>query len=133
LKTFFHGHSYTANPLACAAANKSIELLLDGEAKLTMLTQKIATFSKKIQKNKFVKKVQHLGTIMAIELKTSESTSYFNNIKIESYNFFLSKGIVMRPLGNIMYIMPPYCITDEELEYVFEKIEEGLIYLQRFL
>lgn len=133
LKTFFHGHSYTANPLACAAANKSIELLLDGEEKLMLLTQKIATFSKKIKKNEFVKNVQHLGTIMAIELKTSENTSYFNNIKTESYHFFLSKGIVMRPLGNIIYIMPPYCITDEELGYVFEKIEEGLIHLQRFL
>jgi adenosylmethionine---8-amino-7-oxononanoate aminotransferase len=128
LKTFFHGHSYTANPLACAAANKSIELLLTENCRLerAMLSWNIRGFAKKIIANPFVKNVQYLGNILAIELKTPENTSYFNEIKVKCTNYFLSKGIVMRPLGNILYMMPPYCITDAELKYVFECIEEGL-------
>jgi adenosylmethionine---8-amino-7-oxononanoate aminotransferase len=131
LKTFFHGHSYTANPLACAAANKSIELLLTMSCRTekALLGWSIRGFAKKICHHPSVKKVQYLGTILAIELNTPENTSYFNEIKVKSYQYFLSKGVVMRPLGNIIYIMPPYCMTEAELNYVFEVIEAALNYL----
>ncbi|MHB1179884.1 MAG: aminotransferase class III-fold pyridoxal phosphate-dependent enzyme, partial [Daejeonella sp.] len=70
--------------------------------------------------------VRHTGTILALEWKTEEGTSYFNNLRDNLYNFFLEEGIILRPLGNIIYILPPYCITDEQLDYIYLKIEEAL-------
>ena len=57
-----------------------------------------------------------------IELNTIENSSYFNNIRDVAYNYFISKGILMRPLGNIIYLLPPYCISDEQLDYVYKEI-----------
>jgi adenosylmethionine-8-amino-7-oxononanoate aminotransferase len=61
-----------------------------------------------------------------MEWHTPNKTSYFNNLRDDLYNFFLDKGILLRPLGNILYVMPPYCISSEELSYVYLKIEEAL-------
>jgi adenosylmethionine-8-amino-7-oxononanoate aminotransferase len=73
-----------------------------------------------------VKCIRQTGTILALEWETSGETSYFNNLRDNLYNFFLGHGIILRPLGNIIYIMPPYCITDEQLDYIYKKIEEAL-------
>ncbi len=66
------------------------------------------------------------GTILAIELYTSEGTSYFSNIRDIAYQFFIEKGILIRPLGNVIYLLPPYCISEEDLSYIYECIEEFL-------
>lgn len=120
-KTFFHGHSYTANPLACAAANASLKILLSEECQSQI--KKIATshskFAGKIKNDSAVKQVRQTGTIIAIELQTEENTSYFNSIRNQVYQFCLDEGVLLRPLGNVIYIMPPYCITEIELEKVY--------------
>jgi adenosylmethionine---8-amino-7-oxononanoate aminotransferase len=122
-KTFFHGHSYTANPLACAAAKASFELLLSENCQkaIERIGQKHVLFAETIQKHPFVKVARQTGTILAIELNTSES-SYFNAIKDTFYAFCLEKGVLLRPLGNVIYIMPPYCLTDHELDFIYEVI-----------
>lgn len=125
-KTFFHGHSYTANPLACAASNASIELLRDAGCRKSIdrITSQHQNFSKKLSKYSAVTNIRCLGTIIAFDCVTNESTSYFNNIRDLAYEFFLSKNILMRPLGNVLYLMPAYCITDEQLRSCYDAIEE---------
>ncbi|MDN3654035.1 adenosylmethionine--8-amino-7-oxononanoate transaminase [Ferruginibacter paludis] len=132
-KTFFHGHSYTANPLACAAANASTELLIAEKCQqqIQWITNSHRIFADTIRSHPFVKEVRQQGTILAVELSTSESSSYFNNIQITAYQYYLSKGIFLRPLGNIVYIMPPYCIKEEELNSVYTAIKDSLFYLSK--
>lgn len=123
LKTLFHGHSFTANPVACAASNASFDLLMKPETlqNIQRIESKHQAFKVQIQNHPKLKEVRQTGTIIALEWNT-EGTSYFNNIRDTLYNFFLQKGILLRPLGNILYIMPPYCISDEDLDYIYQNI-----------
>ncbi|MDC8103955.1 adenosylmethionine--8-amino-7-oxononanoate transaminase [Chryseobacterium sp. PTM-20240506] len=127
-KTLFHGHSFTANPLACAAALASMELLLQQDTQLAIerISQQHADFTKILQQHEKVENVRQMGTILAWELKTDQGTSYFNETGKKIYNEFLSRGIIMRPLGNVMYLVPPYCITPEELDFIYENIIDVL-------
>ncbi|WBV57496.1 adenosylmethionine--8-amino-7-oxononanoate transaminase [Chryseobacterium daecheongense] len=127
-KTLFHGHSFTANPLACAAALASMELLLQQDTQLAIerISQQHADFTKILQQHKKVENVRQMGTILAWELKTDQGTSYFNETGKKIYNEFLSRGIIMRPLGNVMYLVPPYCITSGELDFIYENIIDVL-------
>ncbi|HWZ22332.1 MAG TPA: adenosylmethionine--8-amino-7-oxononanoate transaminase [Cytophagaceae bacterium] len=127
-KTFFHGHSFMGNPLACALSNASLDLLLtkDYAAKIEQINKLYKEFEKKIKNLKGVKKVSVLGTILSIEIDTNGATSYTNSIRDELYNFFLDKDILMRPLGNIIYIIPPYIIEESELNLIFSAIMEML-------
>ena len=128
LKTLFHGHSFTANPIACSAALASLDLLLADETLLNIerIERSHRGFVVKIKEHSKLKNVRQTGTILALEWKTSGDTSYFNGLRDNLYDFFLSHGIILRPLGNIIYIMPPYCINDAELEFIYSKIEEAL-------
>lgn len=132
-KTFFHGHSYTANPLACAAALASLDLAEKKEFKLNI--RRINTlhlaFIKKLEQYDNVKDIRVTGTILACELQTSNSklqtSNYLHPSRNSIYDFFMERKIVLRPLGNTIYLMPPYCITDEELDKVYTAIEEFLL------
>ncbi len=128
LKTLFHGHSFTANPVACAASNASFDILMQNETQesLNRISEKHQRFKEEIEKNPKLKNVRQCGTILAMEWDI-EATSYFNSIRDTLYNFFLDKGIILRPLGNILYIMPPYCISNEDLDYIYNQIKEALI------
>ena len=66
------------------------------------------------------------GTILAMEWETGSDTSYFSSLRDKLYQYFLDAGIILRPLGNVLYILPPYCITDEQLNYIYSKIESAL-------
>jgi adenosylmethionine---8-amino-7-oxononanoate aminotransferase len=131
MKTFFHGHSYTGNPVACAAANASMQLLTSDKCRqqIQFISSAHNAFAESITDHPFVKEVRQQGTIIAIELNTGDNTSYFNNIQSTAYQYYLSKGIFLRPLGNIVYIMPPYCITEGELQKVYSVIFDSLNYL----
>jgi adenosylmethionine---8-amino-7-oxononanoate aminotransferase len=128
MKTFFHGHSYTGNPLACSAANASLDLF---EKESTL--QKIRTisnahieFKNKVAAHKNLKEVRCLGTIIAFELKTGQESGYLHPAAEKISTFFIQQKIIIRPLGNIFYILPPYCISLEDLEYIYSKVEEFL-------
>jgi len=127
-KTLFHGHSFTANPLACTAALASMELLLKSETwnKINLICEKHSKFSKTLEKHINVKNIRQTGTILAWEIINSEQTSYFNDIGKIMYHKFLERGIIMRPLGNVMYLVPPYCINAEELDFIYQNILEVL-------
>lgn len=128
LKTLFHGHSFTANPVACSAALASLDILLDKETlkNIDRITQSHHEFLNKIKDHPRLKNIRQTGTILALEWESTGETSYFNNLRDNLYNFFLDQGIILRPLGNIVYVLPPYCISTEQLNYVYLKIEEAL-------
>ena len=127
-KTLFHGHSYTANPLACAAANASLDLLLDDKClkDINRIAEMQAEFADTLKMSANTENVRNLGTILAFEVATKAGNSYFSSIRDNLYEFFISEGILLRPLGNTLYIMPPYCITNEELKRVHRAIEKKL-------
>jgi adenosylmethionine-8-amino-7-oxononanoate aminotransferase len=128
MKTLFHGHSYTANPVACAAALASMDLFLATSTaeNIRRIAAAHEGFALKIQGHPKLKEIRQTGTILAMEWETGASTSYFSALRDRLYHYFLAAGIILRPLGNILYILPPYCITDEQLAYVYNHIENAL-------
>jgi adenosylmethionine-8-amino-7-oxononanoate aminotransferase len=127
-KTFFHGHSYTANPLACAAANASFGLLMSSETQeaIAKISSMHNSFVQRLQSRNNVKDARCLGTVCALELKNEETSSYQNSLRKKIYPYFLERSILLRPLGNIIYILPPYVIKEQELRQIYEAIEEFL-------
>ena len=130
-KTFFHGHSFTANPLACAVANASLELLENAETILTV--EKIGAFNQKakteLENYSVVQNCRTLGTILAFEINKGKN-EYLNSISNEVTSFALKNNVYLRPLGNTVYWMPPYCITDDELEKIFSVVKEFIVSVQ---
>lgn len=125
-KTFFHGHSYTANPISCAAANASFELLMKPECseQIKTIERLHREFVKKVLGHKLVKEARSLGTIFALELNTSGPSDYTNELRKKIYPFFLERNILLRPLGNTLYILPPYIIKEDELNSIYSGILE---------
>ncbi|RYZ78182.1 MAG: aminotransferase class III-fold pyridoxal phosphate-dependent enzyme, partial [Proteobacteria bacterium] len=73
-----------------------------------------------------VKTVRVLGTIMALEIKTDGKSEYYGELRNKLYDYFISNGLIMRPIGNIVYVLPPYIISDEQLEKIYSIIEQAL-------
>lgn len=128
LKTFFHGHSFTANPITCASANASFSLLMtdDCQQRIKRIAQQHKDFVHTLTSVAAVKEVRTLGTILAIELKSADSTSYTNDLRTKIYSYFLEKDILLRPLGNTFYIVAPYCITAQEMQKIYDAINNFL-------
>lgn len=127
-KALFHGHTFTANPTGCAAALASLELLQTTEMQANLIRVNVShlTFQKHIEKHPKVTTTRVLGTILALEIKKENQESYYGTMRTKLYNFFIENGIILRPVGNIVYILPPYIITDEQLQKVYEVVEKAL-------
>ena len=127
-KALFHGHTFTANPTGCAAALASLELLETPamQANIERVNTKHLTFEKRVQSHPKVVTTRVLGVIFALEIKTESAASYYGNLRNKLYNFFIENGVILRPVGNIVYILPPYVITDEQLEKVYQVVESAL-------
>jgi len=125
-KGFFHGHTYTANPLACAAALAGVELLTSDEIQEGI--RKIMTshrdFLQRVQGHPGIVDSRQCGVILALELATR--TSRYGNFRDEVMQFFMDRGIFLRPLGNTVYLMPPYVIQESELLKIYKAIEDLL-------
>ncbi|MNF51181.1 Adenosylmethionine-8-amino-7-oxononanoate aminotransferase [compost metagenome] len=127
-KALFHGHTFTANPTGCAAALASMELLQTNEmqANISRVNQKHLEFLERIKNHPKVSTSRVLGVIFALEIKTESSASYYGTLRNKLYDFFIENGIILRPVGNIVYILPPYIITDEQLQKVYQVVEKAL-------
>ncbi len=127
-KALFHGHTFTANPTGCAAALASISLLQTNEMQdnIQRINQSHLAFESKINNHPKVKTTRILGVIFALEVKTENEESYYGTMRNKLYNFFIEKGVILRPVGNIIYILPPYIITDNQLQKVYQTIENAL-------
>jgi adenosylmethionine---8-amino-7-oxononanoate aminotransferase len=127
LKTFFHGHSFTANPLACSAALASLELL-QKESCLVNIERIAAAhrnFIESLSQHQKITNARATGTILAFEANYGEK-AYLNEVSSKITSFMLKRNVYLRPLGNTVYLMPPYCITMEELETVYSAVIECL-------
>jgi adenosylmethionine---8-amino-7-oxononanoate aminotransferase len=122
LKTFWHGHSYTANPIGCAAALASLELLIYNREKFETMQQKHESLMLSLATMDRIDKIRVTGTIAAFTVKNNSESGYFNKIGNAVKKECIKYGILIRPLGDVIYLMPPYCITDEELKMVYEKL-----------
>lgn len=133
LKTLFHGHSCTGNPLACSVALASMDLTEKPEtwASIRRIEAAHKCFSEKIKNHPLVKNLRQQGVILAFDLDNPQQTSYFNNIRDLIWKFFIDRKLILRPLGNTVYILPPYCIADDELEKVYSGIEALLEYFEK--
>ena len=115
-KALLHGHSFTGNPISCAVAKASIDLLQSENTlkSIEHLSASNKAFKIKLQETFPSLKVRTLGTLLAIEIETKDE-GYFASIRDEAYDFFIDHGLLIRPLGNVLFINPPYCITDVEI------------------
>lgn len=122
-KTFFHGHSYCANPLACAAAIANLELFESERTleRIAEINERFVTFGKTLESFECVRDVRIIGGVLAFEIDVEEG-GYLADIGREFYLEFLKRNIVLRPLGNVLLFMPPYVITDSEIDWVLEEI-----------
>jgi adenosylmethionine---8-amino-7-oxononanoate aminotransferase len=127
MHAFLHGHSYTGNPIACAAAVASLEIF-----ETEPVFERIANISRihekrlaEVANHPAVGDVRSIGSVAAVELKADDA-GYMSRLKPKLYEFFLNAGILLRPLGNIIYVLPPYVTSPEALNYVHDKIRESL-------
>ena len=125
-KGFFHCHTYSANPIACAAANAAIELLQTDEIQQNIknISASHKTFQEQIRKHPKVKTARSKGVIFALDLETNSSR--YGSLRDKLLSFFMERGVFLRPLGNTIYIQVPYVITKKELQKVYKTIEESL-------
>ena len=125
-KGFFHCHTYSANPIACATAIAGIELLTSPEIQtnIKLITAAHERFALHIAGHPKVKSTRHLGVIFALDLKTK--TERYGALRDILLKFFMDRGVFLRPLGHTLYIQVPYIITEVQLEKVYKVIEEAL-------
>jgi len=125
--TFYHGHSYTGNPLACAAANASLKIfddepVFDRIASIARIHAERLSYLREMHQ---VGDTRHIGSIGALEL-CAEDPGYLSALRPKLYDFFLRRGVLLRPLGNVVYVLPPYVIEPEELQRVYDVIVEAI-------
>jgi adenosylmethionine-8-amino-7-oxononanoate aminotransferase len=126
-RTLFHGHSYAGNPLGCAAAIASLKIF-DEEPVFERIGAIESIHRERLgdfRKNPKVAEVRMLGTIAAIELR-SDDAGYLSSMRSRLYEKFIEAGVLLRPLGNIVYTVPPYVIRPEDLHYIYDVIVQTL-------
>ncbi len=125
-KGFFHGHTYSANPLACTAAIAGIELLTSVEiqSNISKIVKMHQEFDANIKNHSKVKATRQKGIIYALDLNVE--TERYGNLRDKLFAYFMSQGVYLRPLGNTIYIHPPYVILDNQLKKIYKAIEGAL-------
>jgi len=126
-RTFYHGHSYTGNPIAAAAGAASLKIFEREPVfeRIAMISRIHAERLAAIRNHPAVGEARSIGTMAAIELKANDP-GYASALRPKLYNFFIEAGVLLRPLGNIVYVLPPYVISKDELNYVHDRVAEAL-------
>lgn len=125
--TFYHGHSYTGNPLGCAAANASLQIFDDEPVfdRIAMIARIHSERLSYLREMRQVGDTRHIGSVGALELRADDA-GYLSALRPKLYEFFLRRGVLLRPLGNVVYVLPPYVIEPEELNRVYDVIVEAI-------
>jgi adenosylmethionine-8-amino-7-oxononanoate aminotransferase len=130
-KALSHGHSFTANPICCAASNASLAIF-EKEQTLQRLPQIEALHFQRMQGLQHHQHVSHArvcGTIAAFDIQSDQS-GYTAAIGQKLKVYFQQRGLLLRPLGNVLYLLPPYCVSDSQLHHVYDEIEHMLNHLE---
>ncbi|NGP76244.1 adenosylmethionine--8-amino-7-oxononanoate transaminase [Balneolaceae bacterium YR4-1] len=122
IKTFWHGHSYTANPIGCAAALASYDLMVENESIFSNMEEWHLGHLEKLKNHPKLKKLRVCGTIAAMDISAEGEEGYLNPIANHIKEQCVDKGLLLRPLGNVLYLMPPYCTTKKQLAQMYEGI-----------
>jgi adenosylmethionine-8-amino-7-oxononanoate aminotransferase len=133
VKTFYHGHSFTGNPLSCSAALASLEVfeIENTFEKIKNIHAQHLDFADKLDNCEIIENVRVTGTILAFDVKTEYSDYFYTNpVKTILYDYFIEQGIILRPLGNVVYILPPYCIQEDSLQKVYEVILKSIEFIE---
>ena len=130
-KALFHGHTFMANPTGCAIALESLKILAEEEmqANLKRIQNRHVAFAAKMDKYPKVARTRTLGVIMALDLKVPDTGEYYGAIRNELYRFYIAHGVILRPVYHTIYILPPYIITDKQLDRVYQVVEESIEHL----
>jgi adenosylmethionine-8-amino-7-oxononanoate aminotransferase len=128
-RMFFHSSSYTANPLACAAAAANLAIWAEEPVMecVTDLAARQSAWLEKLGRFCHFENPRVLGTIAALDIRTRGEGGYMDGLAPELMAFFRARDVLLRPLGNTVYVMPPYCITDDQLDEVWNAIGEAVI------
>ncbi len=126
-KTFFHGHSYTANPLACAVALASLDLFREEAtlARIAALEAALRAGLEPLRELDSVGDVRVIGGVGIVEMR-SDRPGYLNDFGPRISAALLARGLFLRPLGNVLYFMPPYAITPAETERAIAEIRAAI-------
>ena len=125
-RTFFHSSSFTANPIACAAAAANLEIWKSEPVKTRIVTlstlqeQRLDSF----RNDRNFSGLRRIGTVTALDLRVTDP-GYLSHLGLELARFFREQGVLLRPLGNTIYVMPPYCVTAEDLDLVYNAIRRA--------
>lgn len=125
-RTLWHGHSFTANPLGCAAANASLDLLEAEPEKYQQFQDRHRPRLERLARHPKVQRPRLCGTIAAFDLVTDGSQGYLNPTGKILRSLVREYGVLIRPLGDVVYLLPPLCISDAQLDQCYEGIESGL-------
>lgn len=128
-KTFYHGHSFTGNPISCAAAVESIRLLQtkESEDNRKRISDAHLAFASTLKNQQVVEDVRICGTILAFDVKTGRNGYFYTDpVKELIQSYCIDRGVLIRPMGNVVYILPPYCTTDEQLSYIYSTVTSSL-------
>lgn len=125
-KGFFHGHTYSANPLACTAAIAGLDLLRSEaiQSDIKRIHNRHLEFEQRIKDHDKVKRTRVMGVIFALDLDIKMDR--YGKLRDQLYSFFMENGVFLRPLGNTIYTLPPYVITNDELDLIYQVIEQSL-------
>lgn len=128
-RMFFHSSSYTANPIACVAANANLRIWREEPvlARIAALAGKQAAWLDKLGGFCKFDNPRQCGTIAALDLRTRGAGGYLDTLAPDLMAFFRERNVLLRPLGNTVYVMPPYCITDEQLAAIWNAIREAVV------
>ncbi|MBD2036358.1 adenosylmethionine--8-amino-7-oxononanoate transaminase [Leptolyngbya sp. FACHB-321] len=118
LQTLYHGHSYAANPLGCAAGLASLELMVEHEPAFQQMEAKHRQHLAALSDHPRLTNLRVTGTIAAMDIITDQP-GYLSQLSIDIRHRSIAQGLLLRPLGNVLYLMPPYCITDDELAFIY--------------
>lgn len=126
-RALIHGHSFTANPLGCAAALASLQVFREEQtlAKLPQIEAWQRAGLATLAESPLVKQPRVMGTIAAFDVVAADA-GYTSAVGARLKAFFHERGLLLRPLGNVVYVLPPYCITEAELQHAYTVIAEGL-------
>lgn len=127
-KMFFHSSSFTGNPMACAAANASLKIWETEPVtdRIRTIAQSHADAAHHFAERDDLENIRQKGTVLAMDVKVKKGAGYLSEIQPKLYESFLDQNVLLRPLGNTIYILPPYCVDEDDLAEIYTAIENAI-------